>query len=205
MELKLSNDDVRKYCRTNRKIVSLYSIASQDYIAARCCFHNTLIEQSYVLACQAIEKVLKAILLCLNPNENIRKFSNHKLVPLINRIEILGNYNLQKHSEIALKLWETYEMFRYPDNKLEGVYPRYSYGGDEIDLIDSFFLELLDLITIPNEVKFRIGLYVSLYEESLVKNIPQQKQWATHRNKTLAKKNEELHKIFLSVRNHLYK
>lgn len=203
MKLKLSRDDVQKYCWENRKIVNFYSIASADYIAARCCFYNTLLEQSYVLACQAIEKILKAIVLCLNPKENIRKYNNHKLIPLINRIEALGSYNLQKHSKIASKLWETYEMFRYPDNKLKGVYREYSYGGEEIDSIDSFFLELLDLIPIPNEVKFRIGFYVWLYEDSLVKNLPQQKFWATHNNRTLAKKNEELNENYLLVRNHL--
>lgn len=205
MDLKLSRFDVQKYCRENSKIVNLYSIASEDYIAARCCFYNTLLEQSYVLACQAIEKVLKAFLLCLNPSENIRKYNNHKLIPLMNKIEKLGGYNLEKHSKIASKLWETYEMFRYPDNKLEGVYKKYSYGDNEIDLIDSFFLELLELITIPDEVKFRIGIYVSLYEDSLVKNVPQQQHWATYKNKTLVKKNEELNNLFLIVRNHLYK
>jgi hypothetical protein len=211
MDLELSSKDIIQFCRTNNKIVSLYSIASNDYIAARCCFYNTLTEQSYVLACQAIEKILKATLLCLNPNENIRKFNNHKLIPLINKIESLGNYNLQKHSKISSKLWETYEMFRYPDNKLEGVYKRYSYGGDDIDLIDSFFLELIELIKIPIEVKFRVGLYVSLYNDTKLKTMSQKKYWATqkhwitYQNKTLVYKTEELNKKFLLVKNHLHK
>jgi HEPN domain-containing protein len=204
MDLKLSRKEVSKYCRENYNIVSLYDIASKDYIASRCCFYNSLTEQSYILACQAIEKVLKAILLCLNPNENIRKFNNHKLIPLINRIDSIENFGLQKHVKIATKLWETYEMFRYPDNKTNGVYKRYSYGGDDIDLIDSFFLELIELIPIPSEVKFRTGLYASLYEESLIKNVGQQKYWATHQNKILKVKNNELNRKFLIVKNHLY-
>lgn len=212
MDLKLSRNDVAIYCRENYKIVSLYSIASDDYIASRCCFYNSLTEQSYVLACQAIEKALKATLLCLNPNENLLKFNNHKLIPLINRIESFGNYNFQNHLKIASKLWETYEMFRYPDNKLKGIYKRYSYGEeDEMDLIDSFFLELIELIKIPNEVKFRSGLYVSLCNDTIYENINQQKYWEnqkywiTHRNKTLANKVKELKDKFLLVKNHLYK
>lgn len=212
MDLQLSNNDLVQYCRTNYKIVSLYDIASSDYIAARCCFYNTFTEQSYVLACQAIEKLLKATLLCLNPNENIRKYNNHKLIPLMNRIESLGNNNIKKHSKIASKLWETYEMFRYPDNKLKGVYPRYSYGGDdELDLIDSFFLELIELIAIPNEVKFSTGLYGSLCNNTIFKNINQQKHWdtqkywITHQNKSLINKTAGLTEKFVLVKNHLYK
>ena len=117
-ELTLSNEDFFKYLTENKKLINLHSIASDDYVSYRCLYLNEMLDQAYVLAEQAIEKELKLILLAINSEENMRKFNNHRIEKLINRIQSLSDLGLDKFLVLGKRLSDTYEVFRYPDNKI---------------------------------------------------------------------------------------
>ncbi len=139
MVLTMNGKELQKYAREKTDIVGQYDIACHDYIASRLCFFNDMTEQSYILAAQAIEKMLKSILLLKNGKVS----RTHDLDRLF--YEVSKDINLKSFREINNKLNISYSMFRYPDN-----YPKTGkggslgcWGGSEINKIDEYFMCLL--------------------------------------------------------------
>ena len=65
---------VNQFASENLKAMKFLNIATQDYIAARCCLINGLFS-GLVLSAQAVEKYSKAYNLFLTPSKNTRKLS----------------------------------------------------------------------------------------------------------------------------------
>ena len=133
------------------------TVATQDYIAARCCLSNWLIN-GLVLAAQAVEKYLKAYILLLVPSKNIRHLS-HKIRDLATELLALDpNLDLFLYEELLVRL-EAHYQTRYPDN--HNASTKQSTG--EIHEIDSLIILINQKMPLPWEVKLRSGLYAKLF------------------------------------------
>ena len=133
------------------------------------------------------------------PQVNIRKYNDHKIEKLISRIQSSSDAGLDKFMGLAKRLTETYEMFRYPDNKI-GVMS-YSIGGGEIHEFDEFFFSLMDMFPLNDQVLFRTGLMVRIFEDKV---IPQQKHFAVFENISFQRRSKDLEERFHMVRKKFY-
>lgn len=194
-----SEKELDDYFRNNFKLINLYRISSDDYISFRCLYLNQMLNQAYVMAEQAIEKQLKLLLLLLNPEENIKRFNDHKIERLIKRVQSYSDLKLFDFIATGERLSETYEMFRYPDNRIGKI--NYSWGGNEIDEIDCFFFHLIDVSLLPEEIMFRTGLMVSIFEDRV---LPKPIYYAINKNLAFNKRKNDLQIRFHSVRRHFY-
>ncbi|UOY08224.1 HEPN domain-containing protein [Muricauda sp. SCSIO 64092] len=206
MEVTMNNQQLREYCHKNQIIVGLHSIASNDYIAARCCFYNEMLDQAYILASQAIEKELKCMLLLMDEDTDLNniKSHSHDLEKLMDKIQSVKDMGLQAFNDINERLNETYLMFRYPDNfikKMNG-YKKYSHGGEEINEIDKYFIHLLDTIPLPPEVKYRTGFLVTAFREETYGIQPT--VWAKHNNLSFNQNKKRWYNEYLLIKKHLY-
>ena len=148
---------VNQFARENLKAMEFLNIATQDYIAARCCLINGLFS-GLVLSAQAVEKYLKAYNLFLTPSKNTRKLS-HKVQDLAAEIYSLDpGLELSPHRELIKRL-EAHYQTRYPDNL--GASTSQSTG--EIHEIDTLIILVNKQMPIPLEVKLRSGLYSRLF------------------------------------------
>lgn len=202
-ELKMDRNDVFDYARTNKVAMEFLLIATEDYIAARCCFNNNFLSQGFILAEQAVEKMLKSILLFLSLNDNYRKYSSHKIEPIIQRIQELRHLDLTKFQVFAKRLSDIYELSRYPDSKLSKKINSWGMSGDELHLIDKMYFHLQEILPIPDEVKYRSGLYHHLCETSGIMN-SKHHYWATFNNKIFQQKKAYISKKYKEIYEHLY-
>lgn len=212
MDLSLTNNEIQDFLRVNVDAREFHSIASEDYIAARCCWYNTFLDQGYILATQAIEKELKSILIYLDPSVDIKSFKSHRLEPLIQKIQVLKDLGLNKYQKIGKKLSDVHELQRYPNNKLSEKIIEYGFGGHETDEIDEFVFYLLDIHPFPTEVKFRIGLYASILHNRTMNLLGnpntltrKNTHWAILNNKAFNKRKNSLYIEHEQVINHLFK
>jgi HEPN domain-containing protein len=183
----------------------LNQIATDDYIASRCCLLNGLLSQGYILAEQAVEKELKSILLLLLPKENLRdrkKFRQHVINDLINRIHEISSLNLSSFKYLGEVLSDIYELTRYPDNRLRASKSSWSMTSAVVDDLDEMFFSLVEESPMPKEVKFRSGIYVLAFDNQDPNSSTQ--YWALLDNKAFASRLFELEGTFKNVMNHLY-
>lgn len=146
-----------------------------DYAAARCCLLNGL-GSGFLLAQQAVEKILKFYVRCLHPTHPRRKYvgkgpgclspgalpvhSEHDLVALAGIVDAgLPSLALvQRHEPILKRLSLRFEG-KYPDS----VAALGGYATSEFVEIDALMIPLLADIPVHPSLKWRLGIYVSCW------------------------------------------
>lgn len=205
MELQLTKADVIHYSRLHQRAMLLHKIATDDYVAARCCLFNGLLPQGYILAEQAMEKELKSLLLLISPKEDFRNrkiYRQHNLNDLLNRLHELSTIDLNSFVDLGTTLTEAYELSRYPDNKLAKTITSWSMSSSIIDDVDEMYFYLLERSIMPVEVKFRSSVYVLAFEESFINQ--KTKEWALYKNVAFGVRSHDLQMTYQNVLNHLY-
>jgi hypothetical protein len=102
----------------------------EDYAGARCCIRNHLLV-GLVYAAQAIEKLLKAHILAIDPGYNVRSLG-HSLSEIANAASTIdSNLDFQPYRHVLHQLEGHYNS-RYPDNPAQSQVMS-SGGLDEID------------------------------------------------------------------------
>jgi HEPN domain len=202
VKLTLSSEETIRFSGFNQIAMRLHSIASDDYIACRCCIINGLLSQGFILAEQALEKELKSILLLLNPKENIKLFGSHKIEPIIQRIQGLQDLGLTRFQKYGKRLSDIYELSRYPDNKLKDKIDNWSISGHELEHIDEFFFYINERSPLPDEIKFRSGIYALVCDKNL--NRHPGYHWAMIDNLAYIKREQYLVIRYNDATKHLY-
>ena len=76
-------------------------------------------------------------------------------------------------------------------------------SSEIITEVDEMFFFLLDLSPMPQEMKFRSGIYILLLDTS-TNPLFNEHYWARHGNLAFESRRENLSKIFQEVMEHLY-
>jgi HEPN domain-containing protein len=190
-----TNKDMIMFARENQKAMLMIMNATTDYASARCLLLNGLFP-GLVLGAQAVEKYLKGSILFLDKNKDTRKLS-HGLVDLKNELQKLSGLHLEKFNPFLERL-EKHYLTRYPDNKDSSK----SMSTGEIREIDELIIFLNESLSVRNEIKFRSGLYVQIFDESSAgrsKNV-----WLTKSNLALNNIYSRLHAEYKVVYEKLY-
>lgn len=150
--------------------------SAEDYGAARCCLIHGLFP-GFVLAEQAVEKLIKGFLRTGNPSI---KWSGkgHQLADLQNQlVAMYPQISLSEHTNTIKLLQSCYDV-RYPDSASEGM----GRATSELRNIDSLYMYLADQVPIGGELKYQIGVFPHLYAAHLrLSNMPDG-QWMLFRN-----------------------
>jgi len=175
----------------------MFMSASDDYIASRCCILNGLFS-GFVLACQAIEKILK-VFVYLETREKTKLTKNDKHNPfkLKEELQKVKKYGLDKFDGLLQKLYDHYQC-RYYDNEVSGQ----GASSSELDTIDELWVYLVEILPIPDEVKYRLKFFTDLFNENSKKYGTN--YWAEKNNKALAEKIQEMESGYKAVLHHLY-
>src|SRR5688572_6077528 len=96
--------EVLAFAGNNREAGELYSSATEDYVAARCCILNGLFS-GFPLGAQAVEKMLKAFILYKAPATKVRDMS-HYIDVLAKEAGRLGCDVISRHEQRIARLME---------------------------------------------------------------------------------------------------
>ncbi len=134
--------------------------ANQDYVAARCCILNGLFA-GFILASQAIEKLLKAIIY-LETGEEMKR--SHNPYELKEKLKKIKDYSLDGFDLTLKKLYDHYLSRYHEDNPR--IHADGSSGGssEELKLIDELWFTLVEKLPMPDEVKYRMAFFADLFE-----------------------------------------
>jgi HEPN domain-containing protein len=142
--------------KANNKSTWFLQVATHDYVAARCCLLNGLLS-GFVLAHEAIEKLLKACIYLADPNFRPGASEEHRLEVLADHVHRLHPaVEFSEDELLYLKKLTTYFETKYPDAKV----PRpSSVSTAELVQIDQLFVRLSFEIPLVPELKWRIGIF----------------------------------------------
>jgi hypothetical protein len=146
--------DMNDYCRKHSKATLLLLAAAHDYASARCLLLNGLFG-GLVFGAQAIEKLLKAYILFIDPNREVKKAFSHSLPRLLQEADSLYPHSgFSKYASLVQKFAGHYAA-RYPDD------PAASKLMTTADLfeLDESVIFLNENLPCPRNVKYRTGLY----------------------------------------------
>ncbi len=154
-------------------------VATNDYAAARCLMQCQLMT-SLVMGSQALEKYLKAYLLLVNPDRNIKKES-HKIVDLLNEVDGLApNLTLSRFMPLVNRFKSYYES-RYPDQTLST-----NMTTADIIELDELVLLVNENLPCPKTVKYRTGLYGAITFSVDHPTVSPTEHWLKLNNQALA-------------------
>ncbi|MFH1308713.1 MAG: hypothetical protein ABIH51_01735 [Patescibacteria group bacterium] len=172
--------------------------ASDDYVVSRCCILNGLFV-GFILACQAIKKLLKAFIYLETEEETkLTGSDKHNPFKLKEQLQKVKKYELDKFDSLLKKLHDHYQS-RYYDNKVSGR----GASSSELDTIDELWVCLIEALPTPNEVKYRSKFFADLFDEDSRKYWSNY-YWTEKNNKALAKKIQEMEFKYKAVFHHLY-
>jgi HEPN domain-containing protein len=153
---------------------------AQDYMAARCCLLNGQFP-GLMLAQQAVEKTLKGIILLHDSNYKCKKHL-HDVVKIWNDLKGLEP-KLVLEDECYLQRLNDFYTGKYPDStkKISGS------TLIELKTIDRIIFELSNMISLPNNLKYRVGIFGLLSGFVIEKLDPIFCQWLFPQNYYLSK------------------
>lgn len=160
----MTREESSIYCRENKDAMRFADIAANDYIACRCCMVNYL-PMGAVLGSQCVEKIIKSTLFLLRNDTTevkLKKFM-HGIWPMIECYQenlIVVYPDILKYERTIKKLDEFYK------NRYE-----WNVGMElpnDLFLIDELFLYLLVNSPMPDEVKFRSGFLVRIFDDHIL-------------------------------------
>lgn len=177
---EMTSEQVRGYTRDNAPALLLQQVATDDYSGARCCLLNGPLV-GLILAAQAVEKYLKAIILLRDPAYNLRSL-NHILSNAVSEATRLEtSLDLSRHSSTISSLEQHYNS-RYPDNLNQPSIK----GTHELVGIDELIIDIVEQIPLPIDIKHRTGLYACVCSSRERKGSPFPDEiWITKSNAAL--------------------
>ena len=196
-KLKINRMKVQKYCAENQYATMRFLGAGDDYIAARCCILNGLFP-GFTLASQAIEKILKAFIY-LESKKEIKR--GHNPLKLKEDLKKLKDYGLDKYDNLLKKLYDHYLSRYYEDDPGHHEDGTSGASSEELIEIDKLWLELIEKLPMPNEVKYRMKFFADLFEDNPYWN---NKYWITIKNQALKKQISTMEKRYKEVFQYLY-
>ncbi|NUY01560.1 HEPN domain-containing protein [Paraburkholderia youngii] len=132
--------------------------SAEDYAAARCCLLNGLFP-GFVMAEQAVEKLIKAFILFMDPGFKPKGKKGHDLARLI---EVLhshyGHISLAPYEKTIELLQSSYDG-RYPDSGSDSL----AHMTSQLHDVDELYVYLLDQSPITGELRYKIGAWPYLY------------------------------------------
>jgi HEPN domain-containing protein len=152
--LTMSRQEVMKYWSDNKYAGMMIFAATDDYTAARCCIGNALFS-GFILAAQAIEKLLKALIYL----ESGKGLKGHNPFELKEKLKGLKDNHLDQYDDVLKKLHDHYQG-RYYDNVTTGK----GASSEELLEIDALWLELMEKMPVPDEAKYRTAFFSFLAE-----------------------------------------
>jgi len=196
-KLKMNRSEVQDYCVKNQYATMRFFDASKDYVAARCCTFNGLVSVGFILACQAVEKILKAFIYLEN-GEQMKQ--GHNPYKLKEKLKTLRDYKIDRYDTLLKKLYDHYLARYYEDCR------RHEDGtsgacSDELMEIDKLWLELVRRLPIPDEVRYRSKFITDLFENNPYWN---NRYWITTKNRALKKQISAMQKRYKEVFQYLY-
>ncbi|CAN7476180.1 HEPN domain-containing protein [Caballeronia sp. LjRoot31] len=151
--------------------------SADDYAAARCCLLNGLFP-GFVMAEQAVEKLIKGFIITKDASFKPKPRQGHDLAWLCTKLQELYPHISIAPYERIIKLLQACYDGRYPDSGND----RFGLTTAELKNIDDLYMYLADLVPIEGEMKMRIGVFSHLYSAYLnLSNIPDGK-WMLHGN-----------------------
>jgi len=186
----MSRQEVSEYWSDKNYAGRMIFVATGDYIAARCCILNALFP-GFVLASQAIEKLLKALIYLDGGGET----KGHNPFDLKEKLKGLKNYNLDKYDGTLKKLYDHYQS-RYHDNKTTGQ----GASREELPELDALWLDLIEKLPVPDEAKYRIAFFNFLIDPN---PYWRNDYWLKSENKALAPKMDSIKAKYQEIDKHL--
>jgi len=193
-KLTLSRKDVQDYCLKNRYATMRIFEASDDYVAARCLILNAF-SPGFVLACQAIEKILKAFIY-LETREELKK--GHNPFELKEKLKKTKDYELDKYDTLLCYLYDYYRRRYYEDRRLKR-----GASSKELYEIDDLWIYLIETLPMPDEVKYRMKFFSDLFDDDS-RIYWHSYEWIMQDNKALVLKIAGMEKRYKEVLQHLY-
>ncbi|MBC6491283.1 HEPN domain-containing protein [Flavihumibacter stibioxidans] len=157
----MTYEEIDSFFARNKPAMQFVQTASDDYVGARVCFTNALINQGYVFSQQAVEKLLKAYILLLKPEEKVhhrRHYPSHDLNYLLEKLHEFSKLDTSQYKELCAVLTATYPYFRYPSADYLMKLPYRKFSTALIHDVDSMFIELYIRLPLPDPVKVRCGI-----------------------------------------------
>jgi hypothetical protein len=188
----MNDREAQDYARTHPYVMGMLFNASDDYVGARCLILNGLFA-GFVLGCQALEKLLKAILAAETGLELKR---GHNPAAIFNKIPGNERYGVSQHYATLRRFYGHY-LHRYHDN------PDASQGASSAELVelDRIWLTLILKLPMPDEVKYRTKFFVDL---CLHNPFWQTERWLKLHNTPLLAQIADIEKRYHEIRNQLY-
>jgi HEPN domain len=190
--LTMSNQEVTKYFSDHKYATLMIYGATADYTAARCCILNGLF-RGFMLASEAIEKLLKA-LIYLESGEEMK--SGHNVFALKEKLKQSRDYGLDRYDDQLNKLYDHYQS-RYHDNPVTGK----GATSAEFPVIDNLWLELIEKLPVPDEVKYQTAFFSQLADPN---PFWRNDHWLRFENQALAPKFDSIKAKYLEIKRHLY-
>jgi HEPN domain-containing protein len=171
--LSLNHKQANEFAQNNQSAMLFIRQATEDYISSRCLILNGFLT-GLTLAAQSVEKYLKGFLL-LKDNTVSPHRLRHNFVDLFGKLKTISNYQWDPYDNLISRLKGHYQS-RYPDNPDKSM----RMSGSELVEIDLLILDLNEQMPLPDEVKYRSGLYVVIAE-----SLFPYAQWAIEQNQAI--------------------
>lgn len=204
----MDDKEVRIWGVKNSYANMRFFTASDDYVSARCCILNGLFS-GFSIASQAVEKLLKAMIFLesgIQIKNNITwgsgkidKNVGHNPFLLKERLKEIKDYQIDKYDSILKKLYDHY-LNRYHENK--PIYGTNGASSEELVQIDELWFDLVDKMSMPDEVKYRMKFFGELLEPNHFWNT---EFWLKKDNKKFKKLEKYLTNKYKEVFKNLYK
>lgn len=145
--------------------------SAEDYAAARCCLLNGLFP-GFVMAEQAVEKLIKGFIFFMDPSFKPKKGKGHDLPSLAAVMcSHYGHVSLAPYEKTIELLQSSYDG-RYPDS---GTYSQ-AHMTAQLRDVDELYIYLLDQSPITGDLRYQVGAWPHLYTAYLgITNMPDPK------------------------------
>ena len=154
-----------------------YKQSAEDYGAARCCLINGLFP-GFVMAEQAVEKLIKGILLTADPSFKPKRSQGHDLTFLCSKLQETYPAISLSGFEDTIKMLQSCYDGRYPDSGTDAL----AHTTAQLRSIDELYMHLDNHVPIAGDMRFRIGALPRLYSAYVrITNMPDA-FWLLHGN-----------------------
>ncbi|MEM5451526.1 HEPN domain-containing protein [Paraburkholderia guartelaensis] len=161
----------------DRNASYFFKQSAEDYAAARCCLLNGLFP-GFVMAEQAVEKLIKGFILFMDPSFKPKKSKGHDLASLITVLCSYYEHITLAQYERTIELLQSSYDGRYPDSGSASL----AHMTSQLHDVDDLYIYLLDQSPITGDLRYRIGAWPFLYTAYLgITNMPDPK-WMMFNN-----------------------
>lgn len=156
MIFTLSRGDLPTFWRPNIDALELCRHSVADYLAARCLLINRMFN-GFVMAEQALEKILKAHYIIRGGTKDIKKFS-HYLVKIMDALKEECGYDITQYKPFFERMTQEF-LNKYPD-EIPGTW---STSGSDLAILDKLIFKLFDEFPAPIEYKLSAHYFGTIF------------------------------------------